>query len=310
MIATAPNEIIAAQGLSKWFGEVMAVNNLEVSIGRGVTGLLGPNGAGKTTFIRLALGLYAPSRGHIHLFGQPPRNNLDVLNRIAYCPEIDRFYENMSGCEFVQWMNRLSGFDKRTAKRRAEEACEMVKMTHRMRDPINTYSRGMRQRIKVAQALANDPELLFLDEPMSGLDPEAREDIFSIIRHLGESGRTVIFSTHVLHEVERVTSNVLLLHNGCILAQGDIREIRALIDEHPHAITVTCADPHALSREFVHEPATLSIEFLDGSVTVRTRDPNAVYQRLNDMALNGQFDIEAMTCPDDNLQSVFEYLIK
>ncbi len=302
--------IIEARGLSKWFGEIMAVNNLEVAIGAGVTGLLGPNGAGKTTFIRLALGLYGPSRGYIHLFGQPPRNNLDVLNRIGYCPEIDRFYENMSGFEFVRWMNRLSGMDNKTAKRRAEEACELVKMTARMRDPIDTYSRGMRQRIKVAQALANDPDLLFLDEPMSGLDPEAREDIFSLIRHLGEAGRTVIFSTHVLHEVERVTSNVLLLHNGCILAQGDIRQIRGLIDEHPHAITVTCGDPHGLSQQFISDDATLSLEFSEGAVTLRTRDPNTAYQHLNELILNGAFAIEAMTCPDDNLQSVFEYLIK
>ena len=302
--------IIEAEGLSKWFGEVVAVNNLFLRIGPGVTGLLGPNGAGKTTFIKLALGLYGPSRGTLNVLGEPPRNNLDVLRRIGYCPESDKFYENMTGYEFVYWMNRFWGMNAKTAHKKAEEALDMVKMSHRMDDLVSEYSKGMRQRIKVAQALATDPDLLFLDEPMSGLDPEGREELFALIRGLGEQGRAVIFSTHILYEVERVTNSVVLLHNGCVLAEGDVHQIRGLIDEHPHAVTVACRETHRLATHFINEPSTLNVEFADEQVTIRTSDPNGFYTTLNDLILNDGFDVGSITCPDDNLQSIFSYLVK
>ncbi len=302
--------VIEARDLSKWFGEVVAVNNLRMDIGPGVTGLLGPNGAGKTTFIKLALGLYGPSRGTIRVFGEPPRNRLDVLRRIGYCPEADKFYDTMTGYEFVYWMNRFWGMTPKTARIEAEAALERLRMAHRMDDLITEYSKGMRQRIKIAQALATHPDLLFLDEPMSGLDPEGREELFALIRALGDEGRAVVFSTHILYEVERVTNNVVLLHNGCVLAEGDIRQIRELIDEHPHAVTIACADPHRIAAPFAGDPTTLSVEFTDGSVTIRTRDPNAFYTRLNDTILNDDIGVDSITCPDDNLQSVFDYLVR
>ena len=301
--------IIEANELSKWFGEVVAINNLELTIGPGVTGLLGPNGAGKSTFIKLALGLYAPSRGSIRIFGESPRNNLNVLRRISYCPEIDKFFESMSGYEFVYWMNRYWGMDNRDACTSAEKACEIVRMTERMDDPIDTYSRGMRQKIKIAQALAIDAELMFLDEPMAGLDPESREEMFALIRKLGDEGRTIIVSSHILYEVERVTNNVVLLHNGCILARGEVRHIRELIDEHPHAVTVECAEPHRLGEFFVHDSSTLSIEFADDTVTIRTSNPNEFYQKLNNLMFDKPLKFESIKCPDDNLQSVFDYLV-
>ncbi len=302
--------IIEAQGLSKWFGEVVAVNNLDVSIEPGVTGLLGPNGAGKSTFIKLALGLYSPSRGTMSVFGEPPRNNLRVLRRIGYCPEFDRFPENTTGYEFVYWLNRFCGMTGAEATRRAEEACERVKMTERMDDLIETYSRGMRQRIKIAQALAPSPELLFLDEPMAGLDPEGREEMFALIRELGENGRAVIVSSHILYEIERVTSHVVLLHNGCILARGRVHDMRELIDEHPLAVTVGCGSPRDLARHFAEDGATLSIEFEDGRVTVRTRDPNGFFEKLNRLVADKAVDVTSFACADADLQSVFQYLVR
>ncbi|HNZ17175.1 MAG TPA: ABC transporter ATP-binding protein [Candidatus Hydrogenedentes bacterium] len=302
--------IIEAQGLSKWFGEVVAVNNLDVSIEPGVTGLLGPNGAGKSTFIKLALGLYSPSRGTMSVFGEPPRNNLRVLRRIGYCPEFDRFPENTTGYEFVYWLNRFYGMTGAEATRRAEEACERVKMTERMDDLIETYSRGMRQRIKIAQALAPSPELLFLDEPMAGLDPEGREEMFALIRELGENGRAVIVSSHILYEIERVTSHVVLLHNGCILARGRVHDMRELIDEHPLAVTVGCGSPRDLARHFAEDGATLSIEFEDGRVTVRTRDPNGFFEKLNRLVADKAVDVTSFACADADLQSVFQYLVR
>ena len=321
--ATNGEAIIEAHELSKWFKEVVAINNLDVSIGPGVTGLLGPNGAGKSTFIKVALGLYRPSRGSIHVLGEAPRNSLSVLRRIGYCPESDKFFENTTGYEFVYWNNRFWGMDAAAAAKAAEEACEVVRMTDRMDDFIESYSRGMRQRVKIAQALATHPELLFLDEPMAGLDPEGREEMFALIRRLGDEGRAIIVSSHILYEVERVTNNVVLLHNGQILARGQVRDIRELIDEHPHAVTIECAGPRDLANRFVGDASTLSMEFAEAgeappgsgerapnpTVTIRTSDPNRFYQKLNDLILDGAAQVDAISCPDDNLQSVFEYLV-
>lgn len=301
--------IVKATHLSKWFGEVVAVNHLDLEIGPGVTGLLGPNGAGKTTFIRLILGLYKPSRGDIRVFGESPRNNLDVLSRVGYCPEIDRFFENMSGLEFVRWLCRYSGMTRDKADFAAREACDTVKMRERMEDPISTYSQGMRQRIRIAQAIAHDPELLILDEPMSGLDPEGREEMFSLIKGQGESGRCVIVSSHVLYEIERVTDNIVLLQGGRILAQGPIRHIRDLIDEHPHSVTVACSQPHRLAERFAHDTSTLSLEIDVDSIRISTGDPGAFYRKLNDSIIDDGVDIDGIECADDDLQSVFDYLV-
>lgn len=302
--------VIVAKQLSKWFGEVVALNNLSLEIGTGVTGLLGPNGAGKSTFIKLALGLYIPSRGSVTVFGEPPRNNPRVLRRIGYCPETDKFYENMSGYEFVYWMNRFWGMTPRAAALIAERAVDQVHMTQRMHDPINTYSKGMRQRIKIAQALASNPPFLLLDEPMTGLDPEGREEMFQLIRRLGDEGQSVVVSSHILHEIERATDNVVLLYQGALIAQGHVREIRDLIDEHPHTITVECADPRRVAAHFITNPSTISVNFDNGRMFLRTRDPNACYQKLNDLVLQDFPGIVMITCADDNLQSVFDYLVK
>ena len=302
--------IIEAVELSKWFGEVVAVNHLDLEVAQGVTGLLGPNGAGKTTLIRLILGLYEPSRGTIRVYGEAPRNNLDVLRRIGYCPELDRFFENMTGLEFVRWLCRYSGMARLEADAAACRACEIVSMSHRMDDPITTYSQGMRQRIRIAQSIAHEPDLLILDEPMSGLDPEGREDMFALIRELGESGRSVIVSSHVLYEIERVTSNIVLLHGGSILAQGTVRDIRELIDDHPHAVTIECEEPHRLAEHFAKDASTLSLDFEGSAVCVRTGDPTAFYEKLNLVVLEDSIEVISIQCADDNLQSVFDYLVK
>lgn len=301
--------LIESHELSKWFGEVVALNNLTVTIGTGVTGLLGSNGAGKSTFIKLALGLYAPSRGSISVLGGPPRNNPGVLARIGYCPEVDNFYDGMSGYEFVYWLSRQWGMDGKSARKATEEAIERVKMTDRMDDLIDEYSKGMRQRMKLAQALAVKPDLLFLDEPMNGLDPQGREEMYQLIRELDAEGRSVIVSSHILHEVEKITDNVVLLYNGAMLAQGRVREIRDLIDKHPHTITIKSAGPRDLVRHFVDDEAIIDIVFNPDSLVLRTRDPNGCYQRLNDLACSGMA-FESITCADDNLQSVFDYLVK
>ncbi len=300
---------IEVRSLSKWFGEVVAINNLDLGIGPGVTGLLGPNGAGKTTFIKVALGLYRPSRGSVRVFGEAPRGNLDLARRVAYCPESDRFYDNMTGYEFIFWMNRYAGMDAAAARKSAEDACARMHMSGRMHDLIATYSRGMRQRINLAQALSRPCDLLFLDEPLAGLDPEGREEMFALIRTLGSEGRTVVVSSHILYEIERVTNSMVLLHKGRIVATGEVRHIRDLIDGHPHAVTIECRQARTIAEHFVHDEATLGIEFLPKAVTIRTSAPNAFYKKLNGLVIDEGLDVESVRCPDDNLQAVFDYLV-
>ena len=302
--------IIEAEGLSKWFGEIVAVNNLNLSVDSRITGLLGPNGAGKSTLIKLALGLYVPSRGVIRVLGQKPRNNTALLQRVGYCPETDHFFENTTGFEFVYWLNRYWGMGRSPARKLAEAACELTRMTDRMHDPIDTYSKGMRQRIKIAQSLTTAPDLLFLDEPMNGLDPKGRDEMYLLIQTLADSGISVVVSSHILYEIERITDSVVLMYRGALLAQGRVRDIRDLIDRHPHAIRIETKDPRSVSKAFLDIPQVSKIEFEEDALVVRTREPNQCYAVLNEMARTGSAPIEGITCSDDNLQSVFEYLTR
>ena len=302
--------IIEAKSLSKWYGEVVALNNIDITIEPGVTGLLGPNGAGKSTFIKLALGLFTPSRGHIHVHGAPPRNNLQVLRQIGYCPEVDQFHETMSGFEFVYWLNRQWGMNKKDAVRTAESACERVGMADRMHDPITTYSKGMRQRIKLAQALAPAPPLLFLDEPMAGLDPRGREEIFALIRQLGDEGLSVIVSSHILHEVEQVTDQVVLIYNGVVLAHGKVSEIRDVLDTHPRTIRIQGPRLRELAQAMVGHDDVLGLELGDGHVDLFTQTPNETFDRLNQWLAEPGHNGYSLRCTDDDLQSVFDYLVR
>ncbi|MBI1319809.1 MAG: ATP-binding cassette domain-containing protein [Candidatus Hydrogenedens sp.] len=302
--------ILEAKGLSKWFGEIVALNNVELEIAPGVTGLLGPNGAGKSTFMKLALGLYQPSRGYVRVLGESPRNNPRILERIGYCPEIDHFYENMTGFEFVYHMNRHWGMGRKDATAAAERAIERVQLRERMDDPIDEYSKGMRQRIKIAQALACEADLLLLDEPMTGLDPQGREEMFHLVRTLGDEGYSVIISSHILYEVERVTDNVVLIYGGAVLASGRVAEIRDLLDDHPRTIRIDTPEVRALAALFAGDDHVLSLECGEEKLTLRTRDASAAFDRLNRLALDADAPrITGITCSDDDLQSVFDYLV-
>lgn len=302
--------VIEARSLSRWFGEVVALNNVTVSIDPGVTGILGPNGAGKSTFIKLALGLYAPSRGEMRVLGELPRNNRGVLSRIGWCPEVDHFYDHSTGFEFVYWLCRYWGMSPQQARAAATEACEMVRITDRMDDPIDEYSKGMRQRIKIAQALALSPELIFLDEPMNGLDPRSRDEMYTLIRTLGDRGISVIVSSHILYEIERITDNVVLLVGGALIAQGRVRDIRELIDRHPHTIRVVSDQPVQLAKRFAGEPGVFAVETRDEMVTIRTLRPDDCYETLNILAVKAPGWVRAIECADNNLQAVFDYLTK
>jgi ABC-2 type transport system ATP-binding protein len=303
--------VIAADHLSKWYGQVIGLNDVTLTVPAGITGLLGPNGAGKSTFMKLVTGQLAPSKGTIAVLGEPIWRNPAQYFRIGFCPEQDAFYERMTGLEWVTALVRLNGVGERKAGELASRAIEVVELTDAANKKIGAYSKGMRQRVKLAQAIAHDPELLILDEPLSGMDPLARRKTIRLIKDWARSGRSVLVSSHILHEIESMTSNILLINQGRILAEGNVHQIRDLIDEHPHMVFVRAQHPRVLARELLADDHILSLKLEEGAVVVQTGRPDAFYARLTDIAASGEFGaIHEVTSPDDNLQAVFEYLVK
>jgi ABC-2 type transport system ATP-binding protein len=303
--------IIAADHVSKWYGQVIGLNDVTLTVPPGITGLLGPNGAGKSTFMKLITGQLKPSKGRMTVLGEPIWNNPAMYQRIGFCPEQDSFYERMTGLEWVTALVRLNGTVANEAEAQATRALELVELTDAANKKIGAYSKGMRQRVKMAQALVHEPELLILDEPLSGMDPLARRRTIRLIKDWARAGRSILVSSHILHEIESMTSNILLINQGRILAEGNVHQIRDLIDEHPHTVYVKADDTRALAREFLTEDDVLSLKFEEQAVVVQTARPDAFYARLTAMAASGELGaIHEVTSPDDNLQAVFQYLVK
>ena len=303
--------LVVADHLSKWYGQVIGLNDVSVTVPQGITGLLGPNGAGKSTFMKLITGQLRPSKGSITVLGEPIWANPALYQRIGFCPEQDAFYERMTGLEWVTALVRLNGVTETEAAAMAARAIAEVELTEAASKKIGAYSKGMRQRIKMAQAIAHDPELLILDEPLSGMDPIARRKAIRMIKDWGRAGKSVIVSSHILHEIESMTANILLINQGRILAEGNVHQIRDLIDEHPHTVHIKAEQTRALAREFLGHDDVLSLKFEEGAVVVQTGKPDAFYARLTDLAASGAHGaIHEVTSPDDNLQAVFQYLVK
>jgi ABC-2 type transport system ATP-binding protein len=308
--ASAP-PIIEAHQLSKWYGQVIGLNDVTVSVPPGITGLLGPNGAGKSTFMKLITGQLKPSKGRVLVLGEPIWGTPRLYFDIGFCPEQDAFYERMTGLQWVTALVRLNGLAEEAATAAARAALESVDLTNAADKKIGAYSKGMRQRIKLAQAIVHDPPLLILDEPLSGMDPVARRRTIRMIKDWARAGKSLVVSSHILHEVESMTSNILLINNGRILAEGNIHQIRDLIDEHPHMVHIRAADPRALARRFLADEDVLSLQLEPGALVVQTARPDAFYGRLTEIAASGELGVvEEVTSPDDNLAAVFEYLVK
>jgi ABC-2 type transport system ATP-binding protein len=294
---------------SRWYGPVIALNDVTTTIAPGVTGLLGPNGAGKSTFLKLLAGQLQPSQGEVRVLGLPAWGSPELFHRVGLCPETDAFWEGLTGRQFVTALLRLTGYDETECRARAEAALAQMDLLEARDRKIGGYSKGMRQRVKLAQALAHDPEVLLLDEPVSGMDPVNRRRVIDLVKRLGREGKTVIVSSHILHEVEAMTRRVLLIHNGRILAEGDVREIRDLMDEHPHTVSLRARDPRALAGRVVGAPHVLSLSF-DGSgewLTVQTARPDEFYGSLHEAAVEA--GVTEMYSPDEDLESVFKYLV-
>jgi ABC-2 type transport system ATP-binding protein len=307
--AAAP--LVHAEHLSKWYGQVSGLNDVTVSIPPGITGLLGPNGAGKSTFMKLMTGQLKPSQGSIRVFGEAIWGNPALFARIGFCPEQDAFYDRMTGLEWVTALVRLNGLGEQESAEAAKIALERVQLLDAADKKIGAYSKGMRQRVKLAQALVHDPGLLILDEPLTGMDPLMRRRTIRLIKDWARSGKHIIVSSHILHEIEAMTSNILLINNGRIVAEGNVHQIRDLIDTHPHTVYVRGSDPRALARRFLADDDVLSLKFEPGAVVVETSRPDSFYARLTELAATGEAGaIDEVQSPDDNLQAVFRYLVK
>lgn len=300
---------IRTDRLSRFYGEVIGLNDVTVEVPPGITGLLGPNGAGKSTFLRLVSGEIRPSAGRIEVLGHVPFANPEVHRRIGYCPEGDRFFDDMEGLAFLAFLLRLSGAGRREARERAGAALAEVGMERAADLRLSTLSKGMRQRLKIAAAIAHDPELLLLDEPLSGLDPVARHETQALIRRRAAAGASVLVSSHVLSEVEAVTDHVLFVSKGRIAATGRVAEIRSLLDREPRRVRVETSDPRALGLLLLDRADVRSLRFEPGVLLVETAEPDRIYDVLPDAVLEHGIEIHGLTSPDEKLQTVFDLLV-
>lgn len=304
--------VLACDAVTRWYGQVIGVNGVTCEISPGVTGLLGLNGAGKSTLFKVMAGQLRPSKGRVLLLGHDLASHPGLYRWIGFCPEPDALYESMTGREMLVYLLRLHGFDAAEAARRAGAALERTHLTADADRKVAGYSKGMRQKIKLAQAMAHDPKVMFLDEPFNGMDPVSRHESMTLIRELGEEGKTVLVSSHILHEVEQMTSTILLIQNGRILAEGHVSDIRDLIERHPHQVRIACDRPRDLAAALIsHEDVQgLKVEADGEHVIVETNRPRTFFQALPQIALSGAAQVRGYTTADDDLKSLFEYLVE
>lgn len=304
--------MITLERASRWYGQVIGINDLSCQIPAGITALLGPNGAGKSTLLKLVTGQLRPTTGRVRVFDQNPFANPRIYRRLGYCPEIESGYDDMTGRSFVALMASLSAIPTREQPDRVERALATVGMAQAASRKIGGYSKGMRQRIKIAQAIVHDPDVLILDEPLNGLDPVGRREVTSLLQEFASRGKCVVVSSHILHEVEQMTSRILLLNHGRLLAQGDLYHIRSLIDAHPHRIAIASDKPRELAKRLIDLPYVLSVHFArpdSEELEVETNSPEAFYAHFPQIVLENGCVVRRFGSEDNNLDSVFKYLV-
>jgi ABC-2 type transport system ATP-binding protein len=301
---------IEVKDVSKWYGDKVAVSDLSFSLGAGVTALLGSNGAGKTTTLKMLTGLLRPSKGTVRVLGQSVQANPPLYRRIGVVPEHEGLYPFLSALEFVELAARLYHLpNPREAARSALQTVELLDAADRR---LGAFSKGMRQRVKIAQALVHNPDVLFLDEPLSGADPRQRIGMMEILTRMGTSGKTILISSHILYEVERMGSNVLVIVHGKLAAEGDFHSIRALMDDRPRRVRVTCSDARALAQALVALPGTRSVEVEDDgsrALVAETSAPLEFHQAIPSKAQEAQVRVFGIEGLDEDLESVFRYLM-
>jgi ABC-2 type transport system ATP-binding protein len=306
--AQAATPALELDHVSRWYGNVVAVNDISFGLGPGVTGLLGPNGAGKSTLLHLMAGLLAPSAGRVLVEGGTAWRRPEMYRHIGLVPEREALHAYLTGHEFALLNARLQGLADPEAA--ASRAIAMVDLTDVANRPIGTYSKGMRQRAKVAGALVHDPTVLLLDEPFNGMDPRQRLHMMSLLRTMAAEGRTILFSSHILEEVERLADSILVVYAGRLAAAGDFRSIRRLMTDRPHTFTVRSSDDRRLAAALMADPAVFGAELVGGRVAIRTADYGAFTRALPRIARASAVSLFEVAPTDDSLESVFGYLVR
>lgn len=300
-------ETVVATELSKWFGPKVAVSEVTIGFGPGITGLLGPNGAGKTTLLRVVAGLQRPSQGSVTVLGVDPRSDPEIYRKIALVPEDEAIYERLSGRQFVELAAKLAKVDDPPG--RAQQALETVELVDSAHRALGGFSKGMRQRAKVAASLVSDPEILLLDEPLNGADPVQRAQLIRLFINLGEAGRTLIVSSHVLVEVERMTEHVVAMVDGRLAAVGDIASIRAAMTDRPRQVFVETPDPRRLASALIEVEGVAGVHVESGKVRVEATDAANLSRRLPVLAIERNVPVTRVEPVDESLESVFRYLV-
>lgn len=309
--AASADKMIVFEDVSKFYGEVLGVNRVNLQIAPGITSLVGPNGSGKTTLMNLMTGLLRPSSGRISVLGTSPDHPETTFRKVGYCSQFDSFPRGATAREFIEFYLSVHGYTKPQTRELAHKALERVSMTEAADRKVSSFSKGMRQRVRLAQSIAHDPSVLVLDEPLNGLDPMARAEIIRLFRGLGEAGMYLIISSHILHEVDMMSDSVVLIHNGYIVAEGEVHGVRDEIDEHPIQILIRCDRPQVLAaRLFEHEHTVEARIHNDRhGLFVKTRRPDDFYLLLNRVITEQKLEIESVGPVDDDLNAVYQYLI-
>ncbi|HNM77909.1 MAG TPA: ABC transporter ATP-binding protein [Tepidiformaceae bacterium] len=308
MTEPAPPPAIECDHVSRWYGNIVAVNDISFSLSAGITGLLGPNGAGKSTMLHMLAGFLQPSAGAVRVLGQPAWGNPEMYRQVGLVPEREAVYPFLTGYEFVLDSARLHHLpDPEDASLRA---IRMVELEDAMGRATGGYSKGMKQRIKIAAALVHEPTVLLLDEPFNGADPRQRLHLMSLLRDMAAAGKTIVFSSHILEEVERLAEEVLVIVSGRLAASGDFREIRRLMTDRPHTFTVRASDNRRLAASLVADPSVYGVEMQGSELQVRTSEFAAFTMAVAGVARRSGVTIFEMRPTDESLESVFSYLVK
>ena len=301
---------IVFRDVSKFYGEVLGVNKVNLEVAPGLTGLVGPNGSGKSTLMHLMTGLLRPSRGEVSVLGVSPHSPEELFRLVGYCTQYDNFPNGSTGLSFLRFALALHGFTKSEADERAWAALARVGLSEAANRRIAGYSKGMRQRIKLAHAHCHDPRVLVLDEPLNGLDPMGRAEMIELFTVFAKEGRHVIVSSHILHEVDVISDGVIMIHGGAIVAEGEIREVRGEITSHPIQVLIRCDQPHTVaSRIFELEHIVEARIVEDEGLLVRTRDASDFFTQFNRIVIDTGVVVETVAPADESVHAVYDYLI-
>ena len=311
LMTTPIDQLIIFDDVSKFYREILGVNRVNLNIAPGITSLVGPNGAGKSTLMNLMTGLLYPTKGKITLLGIPTDKPDTLFRKVGYCTQFDSFPRGVTGREFVTSFLLVHGYTRKEANQLTDLALERVNLVEAGNRKVAAYSKGMRQRIRLAQSIAHQPVVLILDEPLNGLDPMVRAETIALFRKLASEGLHLIISSHILHEVDMMSDRVVLINNGYIVAEGDIHGVRDEMQEHPMQILIRCDNPSKLAAQVFAQDHVVEARLHDdrGGLFVKTRDADRFYLLLNKVVSSGEVNIESVAPVDDDMSAVYQYLI-